>query len=399
MAIALDLINNDNVAFKQYNPLEDIDFTAGIWLTLLNKCHHSYFTSWGWISVWIKSLPVENDIKLIVGYLKNEPVVAFFIGRSKKNKYGFLPSNVISLNSASDPYYAQLFIEYNSMLVDPSVSLNQDKLFDYLDTLAWDEFILAGTSSRFVSEYNLLDNTSRRDYYILVDKIVNSFFVELDKIRQAGMDYLKLLSSNKRSQIRRSIKQYEIDGDVQVRESENLDEALLMFDNLVSLHQQEWKKRGRPGAFSNKYLLQFHKDLIQSRFDQKEIQLLHIYNNKMTIGYLYNFTYRQDVFFYQSGFNYLAENTYRPGLVSHYFAIMHNVMKNMSTYDFLAGDSAYKSSLSTNSVPMYWFRLLKGKQRFYIEKSIVSVKDKLKSMPKIETRLKNINYWLASFRK
>jgi len=400
MGIPSNLVNNDNINFIQYNPLENVEFVAGIWLALLDKCQHSYFTSWGWISNWIKSLPMESNVKLIVGYVKNEPVVAFFIGQKKENKYGLLPTSVISLNSTSDPYYDQLYIEYNSILVDPSVSLNLDNLFGYLDLLKWDEFILPGLSPNFVAEINLLDDgASRRDYYMLIEEVASSFFVELEKIRKAGMDYLKLLSSNKRSQIRRSIKQYEIDGNIQIQESKSLDEALLMFDNLVLLHQQEWEKRGKPGAFSNRYLLQFHKDLIRSRFDQNEIQLLHIYNNKMTIGYLYNFVYKQDVFFYQSGFNYLAENTYRPGLVSHYFAIIHNTTKNMSNYDFLAGDSAYKSSLSTNSVSMYWVRLIKGKYRFYMKKRMVDIKTSLKSMPKIETHLKNIKYWLASFRK
>jgi hypothetical protein len=397
MVRASDLINNDKIQFKQYNPFENIDFVAGIWLALLNKCDHSYFTSWGWISTWIKSLPLDSNIKLIVGFVKNEPAAAFFIGIKKRNKHGFLPSNEISLNSTSDPYYDQLFIEYNSILIDPSISLNVDDLLDYLNSLGWDEFIFPGASSKFVAEFNLLDYANGPNYYMLVDEAADSSFVELEKIRKAGMDYLKLLSSNKRSQIRRSIKQYEIDGDIQIRESESLDEALLMFDNLISLHQRKWEQEGEPGAFSNKYLLKFHKDLIRTRFDQNEIQLLHIYNKRMTIGYLYNFVHGQDVFFYQGGFNYLAGNTYRPGLVSHYFAIMHNAMKNMSKYDFLAGDSAYKSSLSTNSIRMYWIRLIKGKSRFYMEKSLIGIKGKLKSMPRIEALPKNIKHWLASF--
>jgi hypothetical protein len=400
MIMTPDLTGNDNIIrFTQYSPFEDIDFAEGIWLALLNKCQHSYFNSWGWISNWIKSLPVESDIRLIVGHIKNEPVVAFFIGCKKKNKYGFLPSSVISLNSTSDPYYDLLFIEYNSILVDPSAHLNLDELFDYLNLLGWDEFVLPGASSKFVAEFNLLDNSGGRDYCILVDEVSNSFFVELEKIRETGMDYFKLLSSNKRSQVRRSIKQYEMEGNVKIQESENLDEALSMFEDLVLLHQQEWEKRGKPGVFSNRYLLQFHKDLIRSRFAQNEIQLLRIHNDKMTIGYLYNFVYHQDILFYQSGFNYSAGNTYRPGLVSHYFAIMHNAMKNMSKYDFLAGDSPYKNSLSTNSVPMYWVRLLKGRHRFYMEKGLAGMKEKIKAAPKIENRLKNIKYWLESFHK
>jgi CelD/BcsL family acetyltransferase involved in cellulose biosynthesis len=88
----------------------------------------------------------------------------------------------------------------------------------------------------------------------------------------------------------------------------------------------------------------------------------------MTIGYLYNLVYDKNVLFYQSGLNYSGSNIYRPGLISHYYAIIHNAQKGMDVYDFLAGDSDYKKSLSTNSCRMYWARLVKGKPRLYLGK-------------------------------
>ncbi len=391
--MAPNLTNRDRVQFKQYNPFDDIDFLSTVWLALQKKCRHSYFNSWGWISTWIKSLPPGTDIKLVVGYVDDEPVIGFFIGRNRRRKYGFLPSNVVSLNSTSISRYDQLFIEYNSMLAAPSVSGDVDFLFDYLFSLKWDEFSFPGWAPGGVDGVDLervKDIAARHDSFLLVENCEDSNFVELDKIRAAGMDYLKLLSSNRRSQIRRSIKQYEQDGKIQVKEAGNVTEAIGMFENLVLLHQKEWEKRGKPGAFSNQYLLQFHRDLIRTRFDEKEIQVLHIYNDKMDLGYLYNFIYNGEVLFYQSGFNYLAENLYRPGLVSHYFAVMHNAAKDMLRYDFLAGDTGYKSSLSTASVQMYWMRLVRGRVRFQIEKGLADLKEKLRSTPKLKTQIKNI---------
>ncbi len=385
--------NANTIIFQAYNAFENPDFVKTIWLTMSNKCPHSFFSSWGWISTWIKSLPSKSDIRFIVGYAGKEPVIAFFFGCKKRKKYGFLPSKILSLNSTADPYFDQLYIEYNSMLVDPSISLNTDILFRFLNSLSWDEFSFPGVSAGFVSGINLPEKNAGRDFYLSVDETTNCFFVELQKIREAGMDFYKLLSANKRSQIRRSIKQYEIDGGIQICEAASAEEALSSLDSLAILHQREWQKKGKPGAFSNKYLYQFHKSLIRDRFDNHEIQLLHIFNEKMTIGYLYNFVYRNNVYFYQCGFNYLEENMYRPGLVSHYFAIMHNAMKNMDTYDFLAGDSPYKSSLSTNSMPMYWVRLIKGRNRFWLEEKVTQLKLKLRSTPMLENNLKKVRNW------
>lgn len=374
----INLQDNIHVKFLSYNPFVDADITKTIWLTLLNKCQHSYFTSWGWISTWLDSLPKDIDIQLIAGYQNDEPVTAFFIGRHKRTKYKFIPTKSISLNTTADRYLDKLTIEYNSILIDPTYHLRIGDLLDYMYTLKWDEFCFPGISSNLTSDFNLLADNGD-NFRLIIDETRNSFFVELQKIRDAKMDYLQLLSSNKRSQIRRSIKQYELEGNIEVHAAENAEEALLMLDRLSSLHQQEWTKRGENGAFSNKYLFQFHKDLIRSRFDNHEIQLLHIYNEKRTIGYLYNFVYHDNVLFYQSGLNYSAENIYRPGLVSHYFAIMHNAKAGLATYDFLAGDSTYKSSLSTNSTPMYWARLIKNHTRYEFEKSIIKIKQVLKN--------------------
>jgi CelD/BcsL family acetyltransferase involved in cellulose biosynthesis len=146
------------------------------------------------------------------------------------------------------------------------------------------------------------------------------------------------------------------------------------------LHQIEWKKRGEPGAFSNEYFYLFHRELIRTRFDRNEIQLLRIRSGTITIGILYSFVYQGDVLFYQSGFRYSTENVHRPGLVSHYLAVLHNARKGMKTYDFLAGDSAYKSSLSTDSTTMCWLRFVRNRRRLCLEKNLLVFKRQLKSL-------------------
>ena len=44
------------------------------------------------------------------------------------------------------------------------------------------------------------------------------------------------------------------------------------------------------------------------------------------------------------------------------------------SYNFLAGNSSYKSSLSTNSNSMYWVRFIKNRWRFYFEKKLASLR-------------------------
>ena len=390
--------NSGRLDFFAYEPFKNYELVEKIWIAMLDKCQHSYFMSWGWISTWIKSLPVDSRVELIVGYQADIPVLVFFVGRRKRVKFGVVPTNIISLNTMGDPYYDLLYVEYNSVLCESPTEWVVNEFFQYMDKLKWDEFILPGMAASFIASFNILNDTRRIKFHPLLEEVTSSFFVELQKIRDVDMDFMKLLSANRRSQVRRSIKQYELDGKIQIAEAGDLAQALMMFDELVVLHQAEWQKRGKPGVFSNKYIYQFHRDLISSRFDHNEIQLLQIKNDKMVIGFLYCFVYRGEVLFYQCGFTYTAGNVYRPGVVSHYYAITHNAMKNMKTYDFLAGDEAYKSTLSTNSVSMYWVRLMKNKVRLNIVKGLHGLKDNVKAM-RFMGHTKESSAGTASFHK
>src|SRR5690606_17607433 len=94
------------------------------WQSLLQRCDHHYFLSWGWISTWLESLPVDNGVRLIVGFGEETPMLAFFMGKAERKRYGFFPSRIVSLNTTGIPYYDKLYLEYNSILADPSIFLS-----------------------------------------------------------------------------------------------------------------------------------------------------------------------------------------------------------------------------------------------------------------------------------
>lgn len=169
-----------------------------------------------------------------------------------------------------------------------------------------------------------------------------------------------------------------------------------MFDEMVEFHQREWKRRSRPGAFSNQFFYGFHRNLIVNRFDSGEIQLLKIHNEGMVIGYLYNFLYQGNVLFYQSGFNYTDGNSHRPGLVSHYMAILYNASLGYFNYDFLAGEAQYKESLSTTTSSMYWLRLFRTQPRYQVEAVLHNLKQKIATMPVVMEKLKQIRFKLEA---
>lgn len=380
----------NQIKFISFDPFLEGSLVERYWKALLQKSDQHYFLSWGWISTWIKSLEGKVDVRFIVGFHHDEPVLSFFIGVVTKKKFGIFPYRTLSLNSTGSSYFDALYLEYNGILKDPSVQFSIEDLILTVKNMSWNEFLLPGLAYSFVKETNVLTNSEKRSIWVLVDEESPACYVDLEQVRSNDLDYLRLISSNKRSQIRRSIKEYEKNGKIEVIEAQNVQQAHELFSEMVILHQKEWESRGRAGAFSNEYLLQFHKDLISSRFDSGEIQILKIFNSSMVIGVLYSFILNGRVYFYQSGLNYLPGNIYRPGMVSHYFSILHNAKNGRIYYDFLAGDAAYKISLATDSQPVYWLRLFRNPLKYYFELGIRRVKSSLKSKPVIAIWLRKM---------
>jgi len=383
------------VRIVEYNRASGLGEIERIWRGLQEQCPHEYFLSWGWISTWLESLPREVDVRLVVGLVQDQPALAFFLGSTRRRKYGILPTRTLALNTTGNRYFDLLYLEYNSALALPSLQFTLADLLRWLEDKRWHEFSLPGLSSEFARGMGLLDSEAPSSIGVLLEEESSAYFVDLAQVRAAKMDYLSLLSSNKRSQIRRSIKEYEKEGEVRIEAAQSVAEALEMLSALADLHQEEWQKRGKPGVFSNPYLMDFHRRLIASRFDAGEIQLLRVFTPQDTLGYLYSFVYNGKVLFYQSGLKYRPGNLYRPGLVSHYFAILHNARADRRIYDFMAGEAGYKSSLATDSVPMYWMRLVKGGLRLSAEKTVLRLKDRLKETS-LADRLKRIRDRFAS---
>jgi hypothetical protein len=372
---------NVNIDFKTYDPLIDLHVIKKIWSYLLLKSNHSFFLSVDWICTWLSALPKEQKIICVVGYVANEPSLAFFIGKGKRIRDRLFNSQSLYLNTTGIEYYDELTIEYNSILVSSCITeeiypLVWSDTIKFLDTfIKWNELHIQGATEQMHILCDKMINIHKDTLHCEVQRNENSYYVDLKKIRANSMDYSSLLSSNRRAQIKRSIKEYEKNGKIRISKAETVEDAILMLNGLAELHQQEWVKRGHPGSFSNNFFFNFHKQLIENSFENETIQLLRVHNDSCTIGYIYNFVYGKDILFYQCGFNYLNNNRIRPGIVSHYLAIIYNAKMNYNTYDFLAGDSGYKRSLSTDANKMSWLILQKNRKRFVLERMFRKIKN------------------------
>lgn len=323
---------------QRMNPFSHYQLVKETWTNLEKNSHISFFNSWGWVSNWLKCLPENTNIEFIVNYHNEQAISCFFLGIKQSTEHKIFNKSRAYLNNTGYDEYDEIVVEYNSILCKEEATQQQfTQILLQLEDI--EEFIFP-ISSNLPIEKN--DAFFKRKISRL------SYWVDLNRFTTPE-SYLSQLSKNKRTQIKRSFKEYGGQEHIKLQFASTTPEALDMLANLESLHQKEWLKKGKPGAFSLPFFKKFHHRLIQERFDAGEIQLIRIHTNDEDIGYLYNFTFNNEVLFYQSGFCYKESNHCRPGLVSHYLAITACMEKGFYKYNFLAGDNQYKQSLATHN--------------------------------------------------
>jgi len=136
------------IVFKLYNPFSQLDLVKEIWTSMLKKCPHTYFLSWAWTEIWIKSLPQDCNLSLITGFKNELPVIAFFLGTKTRTWHRFFKFRKLSLNQTLIPHIdAATYIEYNAILIDPEITISLESLLEHLPIKSWDEFRMIRWSS------------------------------------------------------------------------------------------------------------------------------------------------------------------------------------------------------------------------------------------------------------
>jgi CelD/BcsL family acetyltransferase involved in cellulose biosynthesis len=350
-------------------PLPDIAELAGEWRLLEQRAEPSFFLSWGWIGCWLRHLPPSVEPLLMRAGAGGRTVALGIVVPRTDWRHGVIRSRGLHLHETGQPDLDRLAIEYNGLLLDRQAGEIEGRCFaELLRVTRADELHLSGVGRQRLAAIEQLGLRWRlRDREPVP-------VIDLDRLREAGGGFERMLGASTRRQLRRSRRWYEAQGTLRIAAATNVAEALATLDELKDLHQRLWRARGRPGAFASGFFEGFHRDLVAGRFAAGEIQLLRIAAGAATIGCLYNFVHAGRVYYYQSGFAYTDRPAIKPGLVCHALAVQWNIERGAATYDLLAGASRFKRSIANDCGELLWLSVQKDRLRFRIENAARQLK-------------------------
>ncbi len=320
------------------------------WRRLEADADGSFFLSWPVIGSFSEAFGPRADFHLFEWLEDGETLALALLDFGTVRRRRVFRVRTAALNVAIDPS-ADMCLEYNGVLARRGREREaQAKLIEALlapGVPRWAELRL-----RNLAQPDFDTPTLRR----IEDDPFKGWVAKLspDLDRDA---LIQRLSSNRRSQIRRSFKACEADGPLQVHEAGDIETALRYFAQLGQLHNARWRREGIVGAFESADWLRFHERVIQRAFPQGGIQLLRIAAGETDVGYLYNFRWRGSVAMIQSGLVESVDNAHRPGYVCHLLAMAHNAAQCAVEYDFLGGEADYKRVLGTRATMQTNIRL------------------------------------------
>ena len=324
--VELHLLNHSDIKAIEREWLE---------LELRTSCH--IFLSWDWIGPWIQQ---SEGPFYIIKALRSEQVVALaFIFERERKAFGFYPVSQWWLNRTGDDKYDQVWIEYNDFLIDKTYECEvRASLITFLaHKKGWDEFMVGMVSSNVEQYFERLSSHKR---YLIKD-----FGYQIN-LREIVTSYLKdVLSRNTRQKINQSQRLLEKQGVMEFNVLTLCNEKLEALGYIEKFHSKRWERTLTPSGFTNPVFSQTIKE--QATSDNMEIARLTL--NEEPIGYLINYLYKEKVCFYLSALDDKFNGKIKLGMYLHVLAVEHYRERGVIIYDFLAGKSAYKKSLSHRS--------------------------------------------------
>jgi len=375
LATHSDVVAEQHRIAARVTPLTDIGPLEHKWRDLEQRSSCSFFQSWTWIGTWLTQLPKSVELYLLEVVDGDRTIGLAVFGARTLVRHGFVRSRALLLHETGSTEMDRLTIEYNSVLAE--TGREREVVIAGVNCVAaanitWDELMVSGVEAPALEAWQTAVRGTK--WRLILRKESNCSFVDLDAVRGRGGDYLALLSSNTRQQVRRSIKAYEKSGNLSMSVASSVQAAAEYLHGLQELHDAHWQGRGKDGAFPSEFTRAFHDRLVRDAAARAEVQMLRVTAGDDVVGYLYNFVRDGHVYFYQSGFTYKEDPKFKPGLVCHYLAVMHNLKLDNRIYDFLEGPQRYKQSLGPSDVKMYWFAIQKPRLSFAVERFLKRVK-------------------------
>jgi CelD/BcsL family acetyltransferase involved in cellulose biosynthesis len=216
---------------------------------------------------------------------------------------------------------------------------------------AWDELVLPAMDGSRKLPFCVAEALSRKGFLVSLRCTGGAPHIPLPSTWRA---YLAALSSSRRYLVNRSLRDFEAwaGEPLTLTVAQSLSDLARMKPSLVSLHEKRWSGQHGSGAFASPRFAAFHDAVMPSLLSRGALELAELCVRGEPVAALYNIIWNDKVYFYQSGRRPDLPRKLRPGIVAHALCIQRAIAARRREYDFLNGESRYKTELALATRPI-----------------------------------------------
>lgn len=359
----IDIRDSDGTARVDYLSADRYRCLEREWRALEADADGSPFASWPWIATWLATLPEHVDPHLVRIHDEGRVLaLGLLVQGQRQGLRRSLGGGILHLQQTGDQALDEITVEYGGLLVRRGCEATAYAAL--LSRLAEADLACNDLNIPASSHWRFVQAALLPGWRMHGSRQRNCYVVDLAAIRGSDKGYLQHLSASGRSCLRRTRRAFEKLGDLRLSFADDAHQALAWLEDMRELHQRRWQRAGQRGAFDSAYFHAFHRSLIQHHYESGLPRLSRLSCGNAVIGYHYHLLHRNHVYYYNSGLQPdLVPRNDRPGILLHWMAIENDLAAGRLSYDFLAGDAAYKRMLGTHSKPLTWIEAWQASPR------------------------------------
>lgn len=333
------------------------DQAARIWAGLLHQSGiDELTTSWTWVATWLDAYGDAVPHRFLVATdAAGAPVAIALATRGRAQRRGPLPVRTAHLGTAGEGDLGGVYVEYNRLLALPGHRAAALRAF--ADQLAGPRWRVWGQVD--VVELNgfapeELDGWDARGF---TRDTHACRVVDLAALRASATPLDKAFGGQIGRKLRKNARWFtERYGPIATEWITDPARGQEAFTELVELHQARWVAAGKPGAFSSRRLIRFHRAMIDALLPVGRVALVRVTAGEQLVGVSYSFHEHGALNHYQWGLMEPGpdENSLSPGFVTALALLSEGLDRGFREVNWLGGDARWKRELSTTTRDLVW---------------------------------------------
>ena len=343
----------------RFSSLDELEPYAHDWDRLSNGVP---FRSWAWSSIWWKHYGAAptgsrrvSQLYVLAVFDNDEQLVGLAPWYTDYSAGQGLVVRWLGSGEVCSDYLAVLCVPGTEEQVTATLAdfLTEKGLADANDPDRWDLLELTGFDAQERSVLSLADQLAERGNSVHRRPGPNCWHIPLPTTWD---DYLKTLSKNHRSLIRRLCRRVLDTDRVRIRMVESLEDLPQALAILIDLHQKRWQDRGEPGCFASPRFEAFHREVSAALLLGGQLALCWLELDGTPVAVEYGVRGAGVFYGYQAGID-PDRRADEPGRLLHAAMLRWGIQQGFLWYDLLRGDEPYKAHWRAESRPSLELRI------------------------------------------